>query len=613
MTARYTITSLLLALGCLLITPAFAAAAERPNVILVMTDDQGYGELSCHGNPVLQTPHLDRLYSESARLTDFHVAPMCTPTRGQLLTGLDAFRNGATNVSSGRTLLRRELPTMADFFASSGYRTAMFGKWHLGDNYPFRPQDRGFQESIWFPSSHINAVPDFWDNDYFDDTYLHNGRREAFSGYCTDVFFNETMRWIEAPVDKTKPFFVYLPLNAAHWPHFVPPGYREPIAESLQKALPELPKLSPEQQTELVSFLALIANIDDNMGRLEGFLKSAGLRDNTIVIFLTDNGSTMGPRYFNAGMKGGKVTLWEGGHRVPCFVRWPAGNLLGGQDIAELTHVQDLLPTLIDLCGLETPQSPGFDGTSLAALLRGKQESLPDRMLVVNYSRMPFRAKKPTPVNGATPRREGAAVLWKRWRLLQDRELYDLNTDFHQDKNVIDEFPEVATRMRAHLDDWWDGVKDDVNVPQRVVIGSEHENPAALTACEWFDVFVDQQRQIRRADLKNGVWHLDVAAPGEYEFELRRWPVEADLALTASLPEKRVTDGVYVPGKPLPIRSARIRVADQERVKKTSASDKSASFRVPLTQGPTTLQTWFYDDQENEICGAYYVSVRRLR
>jgi arylsulfatase len=603
---------LLVALGAFVAVTAPAHAAEHPNVILVMSDDQGYGELSCHGNPVVQTPHLDRLHSESTRLTDFHVAPMCTPTRGQLLSGLDAFRNGAMNVSSGRTLLRPELPTMADFFAKSGYRTAMFGKWHLGDNYPFRPQDRGFQESIWFPSSHINAVPDYWDNDYFDDTYFHNGRREAFSGYCTDVFFDEAMRWMESSADKTKPFFVYLPLNAAHWPHFVPPGYREPIAKALQKALPELPELSPERQTDLVSFLAMVASIDDNMGRLEDFLKKGGLRDNTIVIFLTDNGSTMGPRYFNAGMKGGKVTLWEGGHRVPCFVRWPAGGLLAGQDIAELTHVQDLLPTLIDLCGLEASATAHFDGTSLARLLRGEQKSLPDRMLVVNYSRMPFQVTKPTPVNGATPRREDAAVLWKRWRLLEDRELYDLNTDFHQDKNVIDDFPEIAAKMRAHLDVWWDGVKDEVNIPQRVIIGSEHENPASLSACEWYDVFVDQQRQIRHADLKNCVWHLDVAASGQYELELRRWPAEADLALTASLPETRVNDGVYVAGKALPICSARIRVADQEQVKQTFPADTSASFRLPLTRGPTTLQTWFYDDQGKEICGAYYVSVRRL-
>ena len=159
---------------------------SRPNVILIITDDQGYGDLGCHGNPVARTPNLDSLHGESIRLMDFHVAPMCTPTRGQLLSGLDAARNGAVNVSSGRSLLRPDLPTMADIFRSNGYRTGVFGKWHLGDNYPYRPQDRGFEESLWFPSSHISSVPDYWENDYFDDIYCHNGSRVRQEGYCTE-------------------------------------------------------------------------------------------------------------------------------------------------------------------------------------------------------------------------------------------------------------------------------------------------------------------------------------------------------------------------------------------------------------------------------------------
>lgn len=180
----------------LLLREANASDAAKPNVIIVMTDDQGYPELSVHGNPVLNTPHLDRLHSQSLRLTDYHVSPMCTPTRGQLLTGIDAARNGAINVSSGRSLLRPELPTMGDIFSDNGYATGIFGKWHLGDNYPFRPQDRGFQESLWFPSSHIGSVPDYRGNDYFDDTYIKNGKRQQFTGYCTDIFFDEAIKFI---------------------------------------------------------------------------------------------------------------------------------------------------------------------------------------------------------------------------------------------------------------------------------------------------------------------------------------------------------------------------------------------------------------------------------
>src|SRR5262245_54420608 len=214
--------------------PFKASAAQKPNIVLIITDDQGYGELSCHGNPVAKTPHLDQLAKESVRLTDFHVAPMCTPTRGQLLTGVDCLRNGAMNVSSGRTLLRREFPTMAEIFARNSYRTAIFGKWHLGDNYPFRPEDRGFQEAIWFPSSHVSSAADFFNNDYFDDVYCHNGKREAFKGYCTDVFFREATRWMRECTKRKQPFFCYLPLNAPHGPLFVPDHYRDPYRQ--QKA-----------------------------------------------------------------------------------------------------------------------------------------------------------------------------------------------------------------------------------------------------------------------------------------------------------------------------------------------------------------------------------------
>ncbi len=172
--------------------------AVPPNVIIVMTDDQGYGDLSAHGNPVLRTPNLDQLASQSIRLTDFHVAPMCTPTRGQLMSGRHALANGAMNVSNGRAILRKTIPTMANFFADGGYRTALFGKWHLGDNYPYRPQDRGFQETLTFQSSTLSSAPAFWNNDYFDDFYLHNGQLSQYPGYCTDVFFAEAMRWIKA-------------------------------------------------------------------------------------------------------------------------------------------------------------------------------------------------------------------------------------------------------------------------------------------------------------------------------------------------------------------------------------------------------------------------------
>ena len=589
---------------------ASAFAAKQPNLIVVMTDDQGYGEFSIHGNPITETPNIDRLATQSIRLTDFHVAPMCTPTRGQFLTGLDAFRNGAINVSSGRTLLRPELKTIADVFKAEGYRTGLFGKWHLGDNYPFRPEDRGFEETIWFPSSHINSVPDFWDNDYFDDTFIHNGKREKFKGYCTDVFFEEAMRWINFENQGNRPFFAFIPLNAAHWPWFVPDKYRQPIRDTME-ANPDVVKhLNKGKRESLVSFLAMGANIDENIGNLDQFLKKSGLLDNTIVVFLTDNGSTMGQDYYNAGMRGKKTTLWEGGHRVPCFIRWPAGDIGKPRDIDELSHVQDLLPTLADLAGVKNP-SKNLDGLSLAPVFRGQKETLSDRMLVINYSRMPQFKVSYTKLNPAIPLRDGAAVLWKQWRLLENRELYNVKDDLHQDHDLAKQHPEIVAKMRDYLNTWWGGVKDQVMEPQRVIIGSDAENPSYLSACEWLDIFVDQQAQIRWGIRENGAWHLNVDQAGEYTFELRRFPSESGLAFSDPVAEKEVTDGVFVRGKAFPIIKAKIQIGDVSMNKPVPAGATSVSFKIKIPAGNIKLQTWLIGPGDKAVSGASYVSAKR--
>ncbi|HLQ44869.1 MAG TPA: arylsulfatase, partial [Planctomycetaceae bacterium] len=366
-----------------------------------------------------RTPNLDRLHSQSIRLTDFHVAPMCTPTRGQLMTGLDACRNGATSVCAGRSFIRRGIPTMAEFFAANGYRTAMFGKWHLGDSYPNLPKDRGFHESVYHLGWGITSMADTWQNDYFDGRFFHNGKLQKYQGYCTDVWFDLSLNWMKERHAAKEPFFLYLPTNAPHGPHWVAEKYKQPY-----------------QGKGPAAFFGMIANLDENIGRLESFLAESGLRDNTIVIFFHDNGGTAGVKLFNAGMRAGKTTYYEGGHRAACFIRGPNGKLSEPCDIGELTQVQDLLPTLIELCGLK--ESPvrtreadraeingNFDGTSLAGLLQGKSDKLPDRKLVVQY--------------GQRPVKWDSAVLWRKWRLVKGEELYDLRQDPAQEKNVAAE------------------------------------------------------------------------------------------------------------------------------------------------------------------------------
>lgn len=588
-------------------------AAEKPNVIVIITDDQGYPDLSAHGNPVLETPHLDAIHAASSRLTDFHVAPMCTPTRGQLLTGLDAARNGAINVSSGRTLLRPELSTMADFLAADGYATGIFGKWHLGDNYPFRPEDRGFQETLWFPSSHINSTPDVWDNDYFDDTYRHNGVLKEYKGYCTDVFFDEAMTWMKAQAEDGKPFFSFIPTNAPHWPYWEPSEYTEAMTKRFEEveAAGGVEVKPAGKREDLIQFLAMIKNIDDNVGKLDAFLEKSGLFENTILIFLTDNGSTLAETYYPAGMRGKKTQLWEGGHRVPCFVRWPAGGLGEGRDLGGLTQAQDLLPTLLELTGSEV-ETPEFDGIDLSSMLKGEDEVDDERMLIINYSRMPQGFEYPAPDSPSIMKKEMSGVLYKRWRLLENKALYDLETDPMQQSNVIGDHPKIVQKMRSTLNEWWADVRDIANEPQRVIIGHEAENPMMLTACEWLDVFIDQQRQVRRADLKNGYWELDVAEAGTYEFELRRWPRDSGLALRDGLEATLVTDGELVEGVALDIHAARIQIGNFKARKVIGKNSRFVKFTGHLNPGPKRLYTWFGNSDGQPIVGAYYVYANRL-
>jgi arylsulfatase A-like enzyme len=553
----------------------------RPNVIIVLSDDQGYGDLSCHGNPVLKTPNLDKLHGQSIRLTDFHVAPMCSPTRGQLLTGLDALHNGATSVCAGRSFVRRGIPTMAEIFAAHGYRTGHFGKWHLGDSYPNLPQQRGFQETVYHLGWGITSMADLWQNDYFDPRFRHNGVLQQYQGYCTDIWFNLAMSWIRERRQKNEPFFLYLPTNAPHGPLWCPAQYKK-LYEGRGPA----------------AFFGMIANLDDNMGKLEAMLQETGLRDNTILIFMNDNGGTAGVKLYNAGMRGRKTEYYEGGHRAACFLRWPAGKLRPPGDVNTLTEIQDLLPTLIDLCDLRQPKQAAVDGASLAGLLRGAADSLPDRMLVVQY--------------GQRPVKWDAAVMWNKWRLVKGEELFDLKTDPGQAKNVANQHPDIFQKMRGHYEKYWADVEPTVDDFSPISIGSEHENPVTLTAADWANVYCDNMNNLRAGLDRNGPWHLLVERDGTYKIELRRWPKEADAAIAGGVPAFQAKEGGLAPGKALPIAKTRLKLGDMDETKPVGPQDKAISFSVPLKAGrKIAMQSWFYDADGKELCGAYFAYVCR--
>ncbi len=290
---RYSLVALILLMG--ISVPA--VAAERPNVILVMTDDQGYGDVGAHGNPYIKTPHLNALHDDAMRLTDFHVSPTCAPTRASLMTGRYALRMGIWHTIMGRSILCADETTMAEVFAASGYKTGMFGKWHLGDNYPYRPEHRGFAEVFAHGGGGVGQEADFWGNDYFDDTYFRNGVPEKADGYCTDVWFDNALTFIEQ--HREEPFFCYIPTNAPHGPYNVGEQY-----EALYADNPEVAN---------AAFNGMVTNFDENLGRLREKLKALGLEENTLLIFMTDNGTAGGVKFgkngevekgFNAGMRG---------------------------------------------------------------------------------------------------------------------------------------------------------------------------------------------------------------------------------------------------------------------------------------------------------------------
>jgi arylsulfatase len=569
--------------------PTESAAASKPNVLIVMTDDQGLGDFSFTGNPVLKTPILDAFARDSVRLTDFHVCPMCTPTRGQLMTGLAALRNGATSVTAGRTFLRPGLATLPATFAKAGYRTGIFGKWHLGDVYPHRPMDRGFQEAVYHLGwGQLHSTPEF-DWPLIGGRYFHNGEQQLYRGHCTDVWFDKAMDWMQQCHSRGEPFFCYLPTNAPHAPHIDLDEY-----------------IAPYKDQGPAGFFGMIAHVDKRFGDLERFLTEQKLRDDTIVIFMTDNGGTAGVRTHNAGLRAGKTTYYDGGHRVPCWIRWPGGGLGAPREIDTPTQNTDLFPTLCELCGVPQPEWAAADeplrGVSLAGLLRGTAK-LPDRKLVVQY--------------GQIPAKFDCCVIWDKWRLVKGTELYDVVADRAQQVNLADKRADVVQAMRAHYESWWSAIEPLVNefVPQS--IGAPQQPVVELTSGDWEGIYADNTGYVREAvgGPTGGHWHLQVEQAGEYEFTLRRWPARTKAALgdryepsATSPPNKPRVETV---GFPM-IARAKLEIAGVQAEVAANPKSTGATIRATLPAGRERLKAWFADADGKDLCGAFFVTVRKV-
>jgi len=581
------LTTLLLTLSTSL------AFSQKPNIVIVITDDQGYGDLGCHGNPVIKTPHLDKLHDESTVLTDYHVAPTCSPTRAALLTGHWTNRTGVWHTIQGRSMIRENEVTLGQHF-SSDYATGMFGKWHLGDNYPYRPEDRGFTEVYRHGGGGVGQTPDLWDNSYFDGNYFHNGKIVPAKGFCTDVFFNKANDFIKTNAAAKKPFLAYISLNAPHGPLHCPQKYLD---------------LYKDQKSNIAAFFGMITNIDENVGKTRKLIKKLGIEENTIFIFTTDNGTATGRNIFNAGMRGGKGSEYDGGHRVPMFVHWPAAGLNQHRKIDTLSHAVDLVPTLLDVCKVSNKGDVKFDGLSLKKLFDSDASvEWPDRYLVTDSQRVvdPVKWRK-------------SAVMSQQYRLINGKELYDIKADPGQKKDLAKNKPNQVKKMRAFYDAWWTELEPTFAQTTEIYLGHPDHPSVTMTAHDWLNISPPwNQGHIRRgqgAQTKQfgGHWAVKVLKEGTYKVSLRRWPTEANHPITASLPPGKDVPGASKAfrtnnGVSLKMTTASLRINGKEIAsKQVGEKDAVISFTTKLTKGSHALAPVFISEKGET--GAFYCIV----
>jgi len=428
---------------------ASAMAGAKPNIVLILTDDQGVQDVSCHGHPHLKTPNMDRLAREGVSFTNFHVSPTCSPTRSAIMSGTYPFYCGVTHTIHARERLNKHFKILPQVLKDAGYATGIFGKWHLGDTagqakesgLPYRPDHRGFDEVFVHGGGGIGQRYDYGGDyvpgqSYFNPTLFHNGTMEKTEGFCTDVFFRQAIEWIGSVKDR--PFFAYIPTNAPHGPLRWAP-------EDAQKPYKNL----AGRWREAPIYYGMVANIDENIGRLLAFLKDQGLDDKTLVLFVTDNGHTGGAvRAYSMGLRGGKGSPYEGGTRAVSFWRWP-GRLPAGTTVGTFAAHIDLLPTFAELAGAALPTTHTVHGRSLVPLLADPKAPWKDRYHFVHRGRWAAGG-------AARSKFKGCAVRKGRFKLVDNTDLYDLEADPGEKRNVLKDHPDVVADLRAAYDAWWD-------------------------------------------------------------------------------------------------------------------------------------------------------------
>ena len=454
---------------------------KKPNVIIIITDDQGFGDLGINENPNIITPNIDQFASESIQFDNFFVSPVCAPTRASLMTGRYSLRTGVRDTYNGGAIMSNTETTIAEILKEADYSTGIFGKWHLGDNYPFRPSEQGFDESIIHLAGGIGQVGDFTNyykgnTSYFDPILWKNNKKNQYDGYCSDIFAENAVKFIEK--NKNKPFFCYLSFNAPHTPLQVPKKYYDmykdldPEVGFMDESLAS--KMSEKDKEDARRIYGMVTNVDDNVGKVLNKLTELGIEEETIIIFMTDNG----PQQFryNSNMKGLKGTVYNGGTRVPFYIKY-AEKFKNSKVISRMSAHIDILPTILELCNLKIPSDRKIDGQSLVPLINSKPFN--DRHLFSYWTRR-FPEKY---INMSIQNDNYKLVGNNDYNgKIKDFELYDLIADPLESKNVINQNIEIAKSFKIEMDNSIDDLLSSENIknPPRIIIGSEFENPTVL-------------------------------------------------------------------------------------------------------------------------------------
>lgn len=525
---------------------SISALAGPPNIVLVMTDDQGYGDFGFTGNPVIRTPNLDALAAESTRLTRFYTSPVCAPTRASLMTGRHAQRTGAIDTYIGRARMHSDETTIAELLRDAGYATGIFGKWHLGDTYPCRPIDQGFETALVHRGGGLGQPSDPIENDnrYTDAIMFRDGEQVDTTGYCTDVQFDAGLAFIEASSEAGRPFFAYIATNAPHGPWHDVPGDRhlEIAAMDLGPVLDGYVGNPAKQIDRTSRIYSMVENIDENMGRLGETLDRLGIAEDTIVVYLCDNGP-QGRRYAGP-FTGAKSEVREGGIRSVCLWRRPG--TFESADTEVLSAHIDIAPTLLELTGATPAADQSFDGRSLAPWLNDPAIPIPpDHRLVIQAHR------GDAPIRG-----HQVAVFEGPWKLSHQTgfgresmpagvawQLHDVIADPGERSNLAAQHPEIVARLRTQYDDWFDDVTtprpDDIVRPS-IVLGTPHERHTVLSKQDW-------TRTAGNGWGSQGFWPVEIAVPTVADLEVVR-EAEGDAADTTVRIGDLVVTGRFVVG-----------------------------------------------------------------